>query len=81
MGLKAVDVKTDEVKDERAEVMSGEDPVVIEPGGRRPKPEKTPGLSPGAGPVDRGVRSSAPSEFDSDAAGLPGCCVEEGLGI
>ena len=85
MGLKAVDVSTDDVSDERAEVMSGEDPVVIEPGGRRPKPEKTPGLRPvggtGPGPADRGVRSSAPSEFDSDAAGLSGCCDEGGLGI
>ena len=46
MGLKAVDVRTDEVSDERAEVMSGEDPVEMELGGRRPKPEKTPGLRP-----------------------------------
>jgi hypothetical protein len=81
MGLKAVDVRTDEVSDERAEVMSGEDPAVMEPGGRRPKPEKTPGLRPGAGPVALGVKSSAPSELDSDAAGLSGCCDEGGLGI
>jgi hypothetical protein len=85
MGLKAVDVKTDEVSDDRAEVMSGDDPVVMELGGRRPKPEKTPGLRPaggiGPGPDARGVRSSAPSEFDSEAAGLSACCDEGGLGI
>jgi hypothetical protein len=84
MGLKAVDVRTEEVSDERADVMSGEEPVVMEPGGRRPKPEKTPGLSPaggaGPGPAARGVRSSAPREFDSEAAGLSGCCDEGGLG-
>lgn len=72
MGLKAVDVRTDEVSDERAEVMSGEDP-----GGRRPKPENTPGEIPaggaGPGPAALGVRSRAPRELDSEAAGLSGC--------
>lgn len=67
IGLNAVDVSTEDVSDERADVMSGEEAA----GGRRPNPEKT---LCGA----RGVRSSAPREFDSDAVGLGGLCVDTG---
>ena len=57
-----MDVSTEEVRDERAVVMRGEDP-----GGRRPKAGGKMG-GPEEGP--RGVRSRAPK--DEDSAGLGG---------
>lgn len=60
-GLKAVVVSTDDVREERAEVMS-DVPVVGGPGGKK--------LGNMAEELDLGVRSRAPSEDDSEAAGL-----------
>lgn len=82
-GLKAVDVRTDDVSDESADDMSGE---LVCPGGSSPKVENREG-GPGLGPgLDedcnvRGVKSKAPKEFDSDGVGLSGCCDEGGRGI
>lgn len=82
-GLKLVDVNTDDVRDDRADVISGELPCV---GGRRPKDENNEG-GPGIGPgLDMGgcdvfgVRSKAPKEFDSDGVGLPTRCDDGGRG-
>lgn len=75
-GLKAVDVNTDDVSDDRADDISGEVP---DPGGIIPNVENIdggPGLGPGelvagGNTVVFGVRSRAPKEFDSDGEGLP----------
>lgn len=70
-GLKAVDVRTDDVSDDSADVIRGDGP----PGESKLNPEKRfggPGLRPGFGPtVARGVKSNAPCEFDSLGVGLP----------
>lgn len=85
-GLKVVDVSTDAVKDERADVINGELPWL---GGRSPKEENkegVPGVEPGPGLELGGcdvfgVKSRAPREFDSENIGLPACCEDGGRGI
>lgn len=83
-GLNAVDVRTDDVKEESADDISGE---LVCPGGRRPNVENSaggPGLGPGLDVLVctvRGVKSKAPNEFDSEGDGLSGCCEDGGRGI
>lgn len=83
-GLKDVDVKTDDVNDDKADDISGDWP----PEGRSPNDGKSGGPVPGVvGPglvmegwQFRGVRSRAPMEL-SDGAGLVACCDDGGRGI